>query len=74
VISYLKALIGLIEYLYHKIIHSFPEAQLKRTPRLSVLDLKQFQGGWPTRKSSRVHTSEDKSVQKGLGLVCGANL
>jgi hypothetical protein len=28
VISYLNALIGLIEYLYHQDIHSFSEAQL----------------------------------------------
>jgi hypothetical protein len=34
-----QGLIGLIEYSYHRGIISFLEAQLKRTLRLSVLDL-----------------------------------
>jgi hypothetical protein len=38
-------LIVLIEYSYHQGIPSFPEAQLKRTLRLSVLDLEKFQDG-----------------------------
>jgi hypothetical protein len=37
-----QGLIGLIEYSYHQGIPSFSEAQLKRTPRLSVLDPEQF--------------------------------
>jgi hypothetical protein len=40
-----QALIGLIEYSYHRGIISFLEAQLKRTLRLSVLGLEQFQDG-----------------------------
>jgi hypothetical protein len=67
-------LIGLIEYSYHQGIPSFPKAHLQRTLGLSVLGPEQFQDGWPTRKFSRVCTSEDKSVQKRLGLVCGASL
>jgi hypothetical protein len=38
-------LIGLIAYLYHQVATSFPEAQLQRTPGLSVLGLEQFQDG-----------------------------
>jgi hypothetical protein len=38
-------LIGLIEYSYHQGIPSFLETQLKKTLRLSVLDLEQFQDG-----------------------------
>jgi hypothetical protein len=38
-----QGLIGLVEYLYHQCIPSFPEDQLKRTMRLSVLDPEQFQ-------------------------------
>jgi hypothetical protein len=37
-----QSLIGLIEYSYHQGIPSFLEAQLKRTPRLSMLDPEQF--------------------------------
>jgi hypothetical protein len=40
-----QGLIELIEYSYHQGIPSFPKAQLKRTLRLSVLDLEQFQDG-----------------------------
>jgi hypothetical protein len=40
-----QVLIELIEYSYHQGIPSFPEAQLKRTLRLSVLGLEQFQNG-----------------------------
>jgi hypothetical protein len=36
-----------------------------------MLGLEQFQDGWPAGKYSRVFTSEDKSVQKRLALVCG---
>jgi hypothetical protein len=38
-------LIGLIAYLYHQVATSFPEAQLQRTPGLSVFGLEQFQDG-----------------------------
>ena len=34
-----KGLTGLIEYSYQQIVTSFPEADLERTPKLSVLDL-----------------------------------
>jgi hypothetical protein len=37
-----QGLIELIEYSYHQGILSFPEAQLKRTLGLSVLDMEQF--------------------------------
>jgi hypothetical protein len=40
-----QGLLGLIEYLYHQGIPSFSEAQLKRTPRLNMLDPEQFQNG-----------------------------
>jgi hypothetical protein len=40
-----QGLIGLIEYLNHQDIPSFPEAQLKRTLGLSMLGLEQFQDG-----------------------------
>jgi hypothetical protein len=40
-----QGLIGLIEYSYHQGISSVPEAQLQRTPGLSVLDTEQFQDG-----------------------------
>jgi hypothetical protein len=42
VTSWLKSLIGLIEYSYHKSIPSFPEAQLQRTLGLNMLGLEQF--------------------------------
>jgi hypothetical protein len=69
-----QGLIGLIEYSYHQGIPCFLEPQLKKIVGLSVLGPKQFQDEWLTRKSSRVRTSEDKSAQKRLGLVCGASL
>jgi hypothetical protein len=50
------------------------EAQLQRTLGLSVLSSEQFQNGWPTEKSSRVRTSEVKSMQKRLVLIYGASL
>jgi hypothetical protein len=59
-----QGLIGLIKYLYHQGIPSFLEAQLQRTPGLSVLGPEHFQDGCPTGKFSRVCTSEDKSAQK----------
>jgi hypothetical protein len=37
-----QCLIGLIEYLYHQCIPSFPKVHLQRTLRLSVLDPEQF--------------------------------
>jgi hypothetical protein len=43
--SWLKALIGLIEYSYYQGIPSFSEAHLQRTPGLSVLGPEQFQDG-----------------------------
>jgi hypothetical protein len=69
-----QCLIWLIEYSYHQSIPSFLEAHLQKTPGLSMLGPEQFQDEWPTRKFSRVCTSEDKRVQKRLGLVCGASL
>jgi hypothetical protein len=51
--------------------NSFSEAQLKRTLRLSVLGIEQLKDGLPIGMFSRVCTSEDKSAQKRLGLVCG---
>jgi hypothetical protein len=42
VTSWLKPLIGLIEYTYHQGIPSFLDAQLKRTLGLSVLSSEQF--------------------------------
>jgi hypothetical protein len=69
-----QGLIGLIEYSYHHGIPSFSEAHLQRTLGLNVLGLEQFQNGWPTRMFSWMCTSEDKSVQKRLGLICGASL
>jgi hypothetical protein len=69
-----QGLIGLIEYSYHQCIPSFLEAHLQRTPGLSVLGLEQFRDEWPTEKFFRVCTSEDKSAQKRLELVCGASL
>jgi hypothetical protein len=69
-----QGLIWLIEYSYHQCIPSFPEAHLQRTPCLSVLGLKQHQDGWTTGKFSRVCTSEDKSAQKRLWLVCRASV
>jgi hypothetical protein len=69
-----QGLIGLTEYSYHQGITSFSEAQLQITLGLNVLSPEQFQDGWPTGKFSWVCTSEDKSAQKRLGLVCGASL
>jgi hypothetical protein len=69
-----QGLIGLIEYSYHQGIPSFLKAHLQRTLGLSVLGPEQFQDGCSTGKFFRVCTSEDKSVQKRLGLVCGASL
>jgi hypothetical protein len=40
-----QGLIGLIEYLYHQGIYSFPKAHLQRTLGLNVLDPEQFQDG-----------------------------
>jgi hypothetical protein len=42
----------------------------EKNSRLGVLGLEQFHDGWPIEKSSQVHISEDKSVQKRLELVC----
>jgi hypothetical protein len=42
VTSWLKSLIGLIEYSYHKSIPSFLEAQLQRTLGLNMLGPEQF--------------------------------
>jgi hypothetical protein len=63
------------EYSYEQGAPSFSKAYLKRTSRLSVLDIEQFQDGWPTRKSSRVCMSEDKVRTKdscwSMGMVYG---
>ena len=40
-----QGLIGLIGYLYQQAATSFPEADLQRTPRLSVLSPEQFGDG-----------------------------
>jgi hypothetical protein len=40
-----QGLIGLIEYSYHQGIPSFLEADLQRTPGLSMLGPDQFQDG-----------------------------
>jgi hypothetical protein len=61
-----QGLIELIEYSYQQGACSFLEACLERTSRLSVLGLDQFWDGWPTGKSSRVRTSEDKVRTKDL--------
>jgi hypothetical protein len=45
VISWLKALIRLIEYSYHQGIPSFLKVQLQRTLGISVLVLEKFQDG-----------------------------
>jgi hypothetical protein len=42
----------------------------EKNSRLGVLGLEQFHDGWLIEKSSQVHISEDKSVQKRLELVC----
>ena len=54
-----KGLIELIEYSYQQVATSFPEADLERTPKLSVLGLEQFWDGW-------VRTSEDKVRRKDM--------
>jgi hypothetical protein len=69
-----QGLIGLIEYSYHQGVPYFLESHLQGTPGLSVLGSEQFQNGLLIGKFSRVCTSEDKSAQKRLGLVCGASL
>ena len=40
-----KGLIGLIEYSYQQVATSFPEPDLERTLKLSVLGLEQFRDG-----------------------------
>ena len=40
-----QGLIGLIGYSYQQVATSFPEANSKRTPRLSVLGSEQFEDG-----------------------------
>ena len=37
--------IGLIEYSYQQVATSFPEADLERTPKLSMLGPEQFRDG-----------------------------
>ena len=62
-----KGLIGLIEYSYQQVATSFPEADLERTPKLSVLGLEQF-SGWVTDREllPGVRTSEDKVHRKDM--------
>jgi hypothetical protein len=57
-----QGLIWLIEYSCHKGIPSSPEAQMQKTPGLSILGPEQFRDGWTTGKSFWLHTSEDKSA------------
>ena len=45
-----QGLIGLIGYSYQQVATSFPEADLQRTLRLSVLGPEQFGDGSPTGK------------------------
>ena len=47
-----KGLIGLIEYLFQQVITFFPEANLQRTLRLSVLGSEKFGDGSPIGKFS----------------------
>ena len=56
--------IGLIRYSYQQVATSFPEVQLKRTPRLSVLVSKQFDMHDRPESPSRGRTSEDKVRRK----------
>jgi hypothetical protein len=65
-----QGLIGLIEYSYHHFFSGSPPAKnsgVKCAWPGAIL-------GWVTGKFSRVCTSEDKSAQKSLGLVCEASL
>ena len=62
-----KDLIELIEYSYQQVATSFPEVDLERTPKLSVLGLEQF-SGWVTDREllPGVRTSEDKVHRKDM--------
>ena len=61
-----QGLIGLIGYSYQQVATSFPEANLQRTLRLSVLGPEKLRMGDRPRSSSRVRTSEDKVCRKDL--------
>ena len=69
-----KGLIELIEYLYQQVATSFPEADLERTPKLSVLGLEQFRDGWPTGNFFPNAHEWGQSAQKRHVLVCEDNL
>ena len=64
----------MIDYSYQQGIPSFPGAHSKRTPKLSVLGLEQFEDGWLTGKLIPGPHEFRTKCAEGLVLVCKASI